>query len=130
MSFLSWITGTDKYGAAQSVLIAKYTFSKLTENDKDRVKATAYRVLEAGGYPPDSIDVCIAKLSEDQRYCLYSTAMAVAGIKPALKGVLHMDEWYPIPNPFVALTNAATQIKTAQFEIKRKHNIQIDLEYY
>jgi hypothetical protein len=69
-------------------------------------------------------------MSEDERYCLYSTAMAVVGIKPALKGILHRDEWYPIPNPFAALADAETQIKTAQFEIKRKHNIQIDLEYY
>lgn len=130
MSFLGWLTGTDKYGAAQSALIAKYTYSQLTENDKNDVRTAAHRVLEAGGYPSDRISGTINKMSEDERYCLYSTAMAVIGIKPALKGVLHRDEWYPIPNPFVALTNAATQIKTAQFEIKRKYNIQIDLEYY
>lgn len=130
MSFLGWITGADKYGAAQSALIAKYTFSKLTENGKDNVRAAAYHVLEAGGYPQDLIDEQIKKMREDKRYCLYSLAMAVMGIKPALSGVLHKDEWYPIKNPFVALTNAETQIKTVQFEIKRKHNIHIDLEYY
>ena len=129
MSLFGWLTGTDKYGAAQSALIAKYTFSQLTEHDKDHVRVAACGVLEAGGYPPDMIDAKIDKMGVNERYCLYAMAMAMVGIKPALKGVLYNDEWYHITNPFVALINAEKQIKIAQYEIKNKHNVHIDLAY-
>lgn len=127
MGLFGWLTGTDKYGAAQSALIAKYTFSQLTEFNKNLVRTTAREVLRAGGYSPDMIDEKIAKMRETERYCLYSMAMAAGGIKPALKGVLYNDQWYHIPNPFAALINAEKQIKIAQYEIKNKYNINIDL---
>ena len=129
MSLFGWLTGTDKYGAARSALIAKYTFEQLTEGDKDFVKAAAHGVLEVGGYPPHRIEERIANLKEYERYCLYAMTMAVIGIKPALKDVLYKDEWYPIKNPFAALINAEKQIKIAQYEIKKKHNVHIDLAY-
>ncbi len=127
MGFLGGLTGTDKYGAAQSALIAKYTFTQLTEGDKKSVESSVRWVLEAGGYPRDEIEDRMVKLREDERYCLYSMAMATIGIKPALGGILYKDQWYPIKNPFSALINAEKHIRTAQFEIKRKHNIDVDL---
>ena len=129
MSFLGWLAGTDKYGAAQSALIAKYTFTQLTEGDKKFVESTAHWVLAAGGYPQDAIEAKMAKLREDERYCLYSMAMATVGIRPALRGVLYKDQWYSIENPFSALINAEKQIQAARFEIKRKHNVDIDLTF-
>jgi len=127
MSLFGWLTGFDKYRGAQCALIAKHTFSQLTERDKDLVRITACEVLREGGIPPDKIVEYIDKMRESERYCLYAMAMAVVGIKPALKGVLYKDEWYHITNPFVALINAEKQIKIAQYEIKNKHNIHIDL---
>ncbi len=127
MSILGWLTGTDKYGAAQSALIAKYTFGQLTEEDKKYVESTACWVLEAGGYPRSGIERAMTKLREDERYCLYSMAMAAVGIRPALEGILYKEQWYPIKNPFSALINAEKQIRVAQFEIKRKYNIDIYL---
>jgi hypothetical protein len=127
MSLFGRLTGTDKYGAAQSALIAKYTFSQLTESNKNLIRITAREVLREGGIPLDKIGEYIDKMRESERYCLYSMAMAVVGIKPALKGVLYNDEWYHISNPFAALINADKQIKIAQYEINNRHNIHIDL---
>lgn len=90
MGFLGWLTGTDKYGAAQSALIAKYTFAQLTEGDRKFVEAAACEVLEAGGYPRDMIMDRVARLREDERYCLYSMAMAAVGIKPALINIYYI----------------------------------------
>ena len=130
MSFLGWLTGTDKYGAAQSALIAKHTFTQLTEESKKFVETTAHWVLAVGGIPRDEIEGTMAKLREDERYCLYSMAMAAVGIRPGLESVLYKDQWYPIKNPFSALINAEKQIRAARFEIKRKHNIDIDLTFH
>ena len=129
MSLFSMLSGTDKYSAAKSALTAKYTFSKLTEHEKDYVRASALSVLEARGYPPYRIEECINKMKEYERYCLYAVTMAAVGIKPVLKGILYQDEWYHIKNPFLVLTNAEKQITTAQYEIKKKHNMHIDLAY-
>ena len=49
MSFWGWLTGTDKYAAVQCALIAKYTFSQITEVDKKSVESSARWVLEVGG---------------------------------------------------------------------------------
>jgi hypothetical protein len=35
MSFWGWLAGTDKYGAAQSAFIAKYTFTQLTDGARN-----------------------------------------------------------------------------------------------
>jgi hypothetical protein len=126
MGFFSRITGTDKYGAAQSALIAKYTFSTLTEDDKKMVVKVASQILVLGGYPQDKVETRIAKLREDEMYCLYSMAMAEIGMKPSLKGILYQDEWYPITNPFAALATAEKQILAARYEIKKKYNIEIE----
>lgn len=127
MGVFSWLTGTDKFGAAQSALVAKFTFAQLTEGEKKNVEETACRIMEVGGFPRDRAERKMAEMKEDERYCLYAIAMAEVGIKPAMKDILYQNKWYPIKNPFVALINAEKHLRVAQHQIKKKYNIEIGL---
>jgi len=127
MGLFGWLSGADKYGAAQSALIAKYMFNQMSQSEREDIRNKAIDVLQYGGFPRDYAIERIDRLTEAERYCLYSTTMAMAGIPPALKGVLYKDEWYPIQNPFTALLNSEKQLKAAEYEIKRKYGIEISL---
>lgn len=127
MGLFGWLSGADKYGAAQSALIAKYMFNQMSQSEREDIRKKAIDVLQYGGFPRDYALERIDRLTEAERYCLYSTTMAMAGIPPALKGILYKDEWYPIKNPFSALIDATKQLDAAQNEIFRKHGIKISL---
>lgn len=127
MGLFGWLSGADKYGAAQSALIAKYMFSQMSQSEREDIKNKAIDVLQYGGFPRDYAEERIDRLTEAERYCLYSITMAMAGIPPALKGILYKDEWYPIKNPFTALIGAEKQLVAAQYEIFRKYGIKISL---
>ena len=127
MGLFGWLSGADKYGAAQSALIAKYMFNQMNQTEKEDIENKAIDVLQYGGFPRDSALRTMTRLKEAERYCLYSTTMAMMGISPSLKGILYKDEWYPIKNPFGALINAEKQLTAAQYEIYRKHGIKISL---
>jgi hypothetical protein len=127
MGLFGWLSGTDKYGAAQSALIAKYMYNQMSPAEREDIRLKAIEVLQYGGFPPEYAAERIDRLNELERFCLYSTTMAMAGIPPALKGILYNDEWYPIKNPFVALIKADKQLMAAQYEIHKKHGIRISL---
>lgn len=127
MGFFGWALGIDKYGAAQSALIAKHMFNQMSRDEKEDIRAKAIDVLECGGYPRLDAIRRINTLREPERYCLYSTTMSMAGIPPTLKGILHKDWWYPIKNPFSALLNAEKQLMAAKYEIFKMHGIEITL---
>jgi len=127
MGLFGWLSGADKYGAAQSALIAKYMFNQMNQAEREDIRNKAIDVLQYGGFPRDYAVERIDRLTEAERYCLYSTTMAMAGIPPFLKGILYKDEWYPIKNPFTALIDAEKQLVAAQHEIFQKHGIKISL---
>ncbi|MCX5804499.1 MAG: hypothetical protein NT010_00315 [Proteobacteria bacterium] len=127
MGIVSWLTGTDKYGAVQSALIAKYMFLRMTDSEKDNLNRKAFEVLVRGGIPRDRATDRIGRLNEAEKYCLYSMTLATAGIPPALKGILYNDEWYPITNPFVALLRADKQMRAASYQIKNKYGVDLSI---
>ena len=45
MGLFGWLSGADKYGAAQSALIAKYMFSKMSPDEKKDIHVKAIDVL-------------------------------------------------------------------------------------
>lgn len=127
MGIFSWLTGTDKYGAAQNALIAKYMLSRMTDSAKDDLNRKAVDLLVSGGFPRDRAADSMTRMNEAERYCHYSMTMAMAGIPPALKGILHNDEWYPIRNPFVALLKAEKQLRAASYQIRSKYGIDLSI---
>ncbi len=130
MGFLSWITGTDKYGAAQNALVAKYTFAHLDQEIQKFVEEEAVRIMIDGGIKLEYAENKMRDMDEGARYCLYAIAMEALGIKPALKNILVKDQWYPINNPFCALWDADKQLKAANTQINREHNIDIRLKSF
>lgn len=125
MGFFSSLTGTDKYGAAQSALIAKYMYNQMSASEKEGLRSKALELLQSGNPSPEWAAKRFDRLTEPERFCLYSTTMDMIGIPPVLKGILYKDEWYSIPNPFVALIKAEKQLMAAQHEIKKKCGVDI-----
>ncbi len=55
MGLFGWLSGADKYGAAQSALIAKYMFSQMTQAERNDIRNKAIDVLQYGGFPRDYV---------------------------------------------------------------------------
>ncbi len=113
-------SGFNKYRAAMNALLAKHTFSVLGPSEQLRVVNQAKQILVAGRAGDGSM---LDRAPDREKFGFYALAMAELGIQPALPG----QEWSLVRNPFVALTNAATQIRTAQMALERDHGAKIDL---
>lgn len=120
--FLKMKSKGNKYGAANNALMAKYTFSKLDHDLKDRVKEITLYELGRGGVsnPIDTIN----SMTETQLYGFYAMGMAQLGIEPLLTN----EKWSYVENPFVALINAEIYIDNAKQYLKQKHNIDVALD--
>lgn len=128
MGFISGLlsrTGPGKMMAAQNALVAKYTFLTLTDLAKESVIIKVRELLISGGMP--NAESFMTSMEEDRFYGMAAIAMFNLGIKPGLPNILFHDQWNSISNPLVALSGAQREIDMVTLEIKRKHNIDINI---
>jgi hypothetical protein len=125
------INSTRQFMAAQNALVAKYTFERLNDSDKERVVNDSTRVLQEGGFPDDVAQRRMEKLlNQPQGYLLFSVSMLRLGIFPALRGILYQDTWNIIKqNPFSILIGAEKEINKVKIMLKTKCNVDIDKEF-
>lgn len=113
-------SNVNKYLAAMNALLAKHTFGTLSPAEQRRVVDRAKQIItQGGGGPGDQLE----EWPPREKFGFYALAMAELDIEPALKG----HEWWLVRNPFFALQNADSQIKTAQLGLERDHGVRVDL---
>lgn len=72
-----------QHGHALNIVHACYTFSKLTDADKEAVIAVASNILRRDMGSPSSRRRTLESLRDDQKYSLYALAMEELSIPPA-----------------------------------------------
>jgi hypothetical protein len=82
-----------KYQAALTVLLAEYTFERLSDKQKDQIQASVRRVVERSGAEP----LAAFAMPHRYRYGLIAAALKEQGIPPAVPG----EQWTLAGNPFM-----------------------------
>lgn len=122
--------GFKRYRAVLNAMNAKYTWQRLSEDERRNVDMQARMLYASGGKSSEDGDVLIkaaqasdtfSRFSEFELYSMYSMAMIEGYIQPATP-----EPWDPPANPF-ALRIKPADVQKAQRHFKVNHGIDIDL---
>jgi hypothetical protein len=111
-----------KHSAVQNAFLAKYTFDRLTDQQRGKVKEQTLGIMRRGGMLEDDFD----GMSEMLKFSFLALALAELGIPPALP----KEEWHYVKNPYMALHNSEHAIKVIRHHLEHTHNIRLDLEWH
>lgn len=118
-------SGPGRYMAAKNALVAKYTFERLVDDEKEEVDKRILSLLIEGGIPLSKAENHKNRLRETQYFGMAALAMSKLRIKPALTDILYKDEWEHVQNPLVGY--AEKEISMAVSEVQRKHGLALSL---
>jgi hypothetical protein len=116
---------SEKFIAARSALVAKYTLETLRADQRQSVDEQIVDLLILSGVNASRAPRYRCHLRETQYYGMAALAMAFLDIRPALTGILLRERWEHVKNPLVALTGAHLEIQLASNEIMQKHRILV-----
>lgn len=115
---IRYVLFVKRFSAAMNVILAKYTFSCLSESERLRVERRAEEILHRllkgrfNGY-----------WGEVDRFGWFALAMAELGIQPSVNG----ERWSYVRNPFFAVSFGDRVFSRICEYMKRKHGIEISI---
>lgn len=117
--FRRWNASMRRTGAAFNVLLGKYTFLRLSDDQQKMVEARTAEILQQamhgsfGGFD-----------AETDKYGWYALAMNELGIRPAVEDY---PTWNRVKNPFTAIFPGDPSLEKASAYIKRRFNVEISV---
>jgi hypothetical protein len=118
------------HAAAVNILLAKYTFSMLSDSDKQAVLDKALHIKERSGggrAPAGAVEHYGGPLecdNEAEEYGWYALAMAELHIPPAVPDI---HAWNFVRNPYFAIAPTDKMIKQVSKYLKDKYSIDISI---
>lgn len=123
---LLWISVArfwSRYKAASNALLAKYTFDRLPESDKQLVIGEVARIMAGARYSIQDPKGTLEGSSPAERFGFYALAMASLGMEPKIgKG------WYDVRNPYAQIIGARREIATVRHQLRSKYRVDVDLD--
>lgn len=117
MGLLDTLFGGSKFNCAMNVLMADYTFDRLSEPQKEAVQKRAQQLIRSAG----SDAIALYAMPHEMKMGFFLIAMREQGIKPAIAG----EEWRSFGNPFsLKAADEEAQAKAHKF-IKEKYGIDV-----
>ncbi len=119
-----------RHAAAVNVLLAKYTFPRLSDSDKQEVLDTTLHIIERSGGGPalaGAVERYGSSLKFDNEaveYGWYALSMAELHIPPALPDI---HAWNFVKNPYFAIAPTDKMIKHVSKYLKNKYSIEISI---
>jgi len=119
-----------RHAAAANVLLAKYTFARLSDSDKQKVLDNTLRIIlgSGGGSAiagaaerygnPMEFD------NDAERYGWYALSMAELHIPPAIPDI---HAWNFVKNPYFAIAPTDKMFKQISTYLKNKYSIDISI---
>lgn len=114
--------GSVKHSAVRNAFLAKYTFQRLTENQKRDVYRKTLAILVRSGLIEEDFEF----MCEMLKFSFFALAMNELGIEPALKN----EEWNYVKNPYMALHNSDHQVEVVKNVFMKNYNVSIDMEKF
>ncbi len=106
-----------KHSAVHNAFLAKYTYQKMTDDQRKIVKEMMFEILDRGGLLKDDFKL----MTELMKYSFLALAMFELKITPALQN----EEWHYVKNPCISLINSEHQISVVEFYFQKHHNVNI-----
>ena len=120
LNTLNPITLGRKQAAAWNVLMAAYTFERLTSSEQAQVKDKVEEIETNVRRTRVTYDEVMERYSNDEKYLLLSLAMNNLGIWPALGG----KYWHKVQNPKMDLLGAESHIETARIVLEKEFGVK------
>ena len=109
-----------KFDAALNVLIAEYTYGRLSDEQRVTVDKFADQVMRRAGYGGHEA-LALFAMPRDLQFAVYALAMKELGIKPAIPG----EGWRRLGNPFSEDAEDEEAQEQAYQYLIQKHGIDI-----
>ncbi len=120
MAIFGGLIGGKKFKAALNVLMAEYTYERLTEQQQEQVDEISKQVMRMAGHSGhEMLALCV--MPEELQYGVYALAMRQLGIKPAFPG----EDWWLLGNPLSKDAEDEDAQEKAYEYLKAKHGIDI-----
>ena len=119
--FKTW-HGSVKHSTVQNAFLAKITFDKLNEKEKEKVRNQANAILIRGDMNNEYASKFYHELSDIYRFSIMALAMAELNIQPCLRN----EKWHYVKRPFEPLNDVKHQIEVVKHHFIKSHNINID----
>lgn len=114
--------GSVKNSAVQNAFLAKYTYQRLSDSQKQEVKKQTLDIQGRSGMLKEDFEL----MCEMLRFSFFALAMNELGIKPALNN----EEWHYVKNPYMALHNSDHQVEVTKKVLLKRHNVTIEMEKF
>jgi hypothetical protein len=104
--------------AANNVILAKHTFSQLSESDRQRVHNHAVEIINRSGGK-------FTRFTEEtSQYGWYALALAELGIPPAMPGE---KDWLYVSNPFIAISPRDPMLKVVSEFYRKRKGVKVEI---
>lgn len=120
--FIRFFRASVKHSAVQNAFLAKYTYERLSESEKQNVKKQTLDIMKRGGM----LEEDFGTMCEMCEYSFFGLAMNELGIKPALSN----EEWHHVKSPYMALHNSDHQVQVVTNHLLKKHSVSINMEKF
>jgi hypothetical protein len=121
LGLYAWLKAFDwlkRNRAANNVILAKYTFSQLSESEKQRVHNHAVEIINrSGGRFTQFHD-------ETSQYGWYALSFYELGIPPAIPSE---KNWLDVRNPFIAIFPSDPMLKAVSEFYRKRHGVQVEI---
>lgn len=114
--------GSVKNSAVQNAFLAKHTYQKLSETQKQDVYHKTLDILIRSGMLKEDFEI----MCEMLKFSFFALAMNELGIKAALKN----EQWHYVKNPYMALHNSNHQVEVVKNVFMKRHNVSIEMEKF
>lgn len=114
--------GSVKNSAVQNAFLAKYTYQRLSDSQKQEVKKQTLDILRRSGMLKEDFEF----MCEMLRFSFFALAMNELSIKPALSN----EEWHYVKNPYMTLHNSDHQVEVIKKVLLKRHNVTIEMEKF
>ncbi len=119
-----------RHAAAFNVLLAKYTFSQLSEDDKEKVLDKTMEIIERSGggrvlaRAAERYGSPLEFDNEAEQYGWYALAMAELNIPPAIPDI---GVWNLVKNPFFAIAPTDKMFRHVSKYLRNKYSVDISI---
>ena len=111
-----------KHSAVQNAFLAKYTYQRLPEAQKQIVMERTLEIMRRGGLLDEDLDY----MCEILRFSFIALALSELGIEPLLGN----ERWHYVRNPYAALRNSDHQVEVVRAALQRKYNVTIEMDRF